>query len=178
MPYLQDLGAELGDRLRVHVSDEGTRLDVAALVRRIAADAPGTEVHACGPLGLLDELRAAWARAGLPPTALRYETFGTSGRHEAQAFEVRVPRWGLTTRVGAGSTVLEALQAAGADLMYDCLKGECGLCVLPVRATAGTLDHRDVFLSDEQKAAGDRLCVCVSRVTAADGSGVVTLDVP
>jgi vanillate O-demethylase ferredoxin subunit len=128
---------------------------------------------------MLEDLTTAWAAAGLPAANLRYETFGTSGRHEAQSFEVRLPSRGITARVGPDGTILQALQAAGADLLYDCLKGECGLCVLPVRATVGTLDHRDVFLSNGQKARGDRLCACVSRVTSgAPGGGVVTLDLP
>ena len=51
----------------------------------------------------------------------------------------------------------------------------------------GVIDHRDVFLSDEQHRAGDRLQCCVSRVVSArtgglsgaDGRpGVVTIDVP
>ena len=48
--------------------------------------------------------------------------------------------------------MLEALTRAGADLMYDCRKGECGLCLLDVDAVDGVLDHRDVFLSAAQKS--------------------------
>jgi hypothetical protein len=51
----------------------------------------------------------------------------------------------------------------------------------------GVIDHRDVFLSDEQHQAGDRLQTCVSRVVSprtgglggADGQqAAVTIDVP
>jgi hypothetical protein len=34
----------------------------------------------------------------------------------------------------------------------------------------GTVDHRDVFFSAEQKQANQRLCACVSRIS---GGGVV-----
>ncbi|WP_432537702.1 PDR/VanB family oxidoreductase [Kineococcus arenarius] len=180
MPYLGELQAELGPRLRAHVSDEDGRLDVRALVERLAAEAPQTEAYVCGPLGLLDAVVAAWAAQGLPPTSLRYETFGTSGRHRAQAFTVRVPALGIAARVDAGTTVLEALQRTGGDFMYDCLKGECGLCVLPVREVDGVIDHRDVFLDGEQRATGGLLCPCVSRVVAGPGGRepVLVLDVP
>ena len=49
------------------------------------------------------------------------------------------------------------------------------------------IDHRDVFLSDAQHDAGDRLQSCVSRVVSARTGGladadgrpaVVTIDVP
>jgi vanillate O-demethylase ferredoxin subunit len=180
MPYLDDLQAELGDRVRPAVSAEGGRLDVDALVARTAREAPGTEAYVCGPLGLLDAVTHAWRRHAMPPTALRYETFGSSGRHSAQRFRVQLPALGLDAVVEPGSTVLEALQRQGADLMYDCLKGECGLCVLPVRAVEGLADHRDVFLSQEQQEAGNALCVCVSRVAAGPEGRepLLVLDLP
>ncbi|WP_375791631.1 2Fe-2S iron-sulfur cluster-binding protein [Geodermatophilus sabuli] len=49
-------------------------------------------------------------------------------------------------------------------MLYDCLRGECGLCRVRVRAVEGVLDHRDVFLSERQRAATTEMCVCVSRV--------------
>ncbi|MEZ0493189.1 2Fe-2S iron-sulfur cluster-binding protein [Kineococcus sp. TBRC 1896] len=180
MPYLQDLQAELGDRVHPAVSEEGDRLDVDALIARTAREAPGTEAYVCGPLGLLDAVTRAWRRHGLPPTALRYETFGSSGRHSAQAFRVQLPALGIETVVEPGSTVLESLQRSGADLMYDCLKGECGLCVLPVRHVDGLVDHRDVYLSEQQREAADSLCVCVSRVAAGPQGRepLLVLDLP
>ncbi|MEZ0166000.1 2Fe-2S iron-sulfur cluster-binding protein [Kineococcus sp. LSe6-4] len=180
MPYLTDLQAELGDRVRPVVSSEGTRLDVEDLIARTARDAPGTEAYVCGPLGLLDAVTGAWHRHGLPQTNLRYETFGSSGRHAAGRFRVQVPALDLETVVDPGSTVLEALRRRGADLMYDCLKGECGLCVLPVRTVEGVLDHRDVFLSPQQQESAEALCVCVSRVAAGpEGNDpLLVLDLP
>jgi len=35
----------------------------------------------------------------------------------------------------------------------------------------GEIDHRDVFLSDQEKQENKRMCICVSRVI-----GTVTLD--
>ena len=46
--------------------------------------------------------------------------------------------------------------------MWDCRKGECGLCEMAVVGIEGRLDHRDVFLSDAQKADGRRVCLCVA----------------
>ena len=58
--------------------------------------------------------------------------------------------------------------------MSDCERGECGLCEVTVLAHDHDLDHRDVFLSERQHSAGDRLCACVSRCTG----GTLTIDVP
>jgi len=46
-----------------------------------------------------------------------------------------------------------------------------GLCAMDVISVNGEIDHRDVFLSDEEKAGNKRICVCVSRVV-----GEITLD--
>lgn len=147
------------------------RLDVARLVRDAE---PGTELYVCGPLSLLDAARQAWRAAVRPARSLRFETFGSGGLLENQTFTVRVPRLGLTTEVADDQSVVEVLEAAGAEVMYDCLRGECGLCAVPVLACDGDLDHRDVFLSDRQKHTGDQLCLCVSRVAG----GGVTIDLP
>jgi len=179
MPYADQLTALHGDRLTLHVDDEGTPLDVAALVSSVAEDplAADTELYMCGPIRLMDAVRRTWLTSGLPPTNLRYETFGNSGWFDPEPFVVKLPQLGIETTVGTGTTVLDALTAAGADLMYDCRKGECGLCLVDVTSVQGRLDHRDVFLSSAQQESGSRVCLCVSRAVAApDGEGPAVLE--
>jgi len=89
----------------------------------------------------------------------------------AQAFEVRIPRHDLTIQVPADSTLLDALDAAGVQTLWDCRRGECGLCAMDVLAVDGEIDHRDVFLSAHEKQQSQRICACVSRAV-----GTVTLD--
>jgi len=168
MAFLDQLSALLGERLSLHVSAEGRRLDLAA---EIAALDPAGELYLCGPMRLQEAVRAAWADARRPATRLRSETFGSSGRFGAVPFLVRVPRLGLEVVVPENRTMLEALSEAGADLMYDCRRGECGLCALDVLAVDGALDHRDVFFSDAEKQENRKICACVSR--AAGGAVVV-----
>ncbi|MDA2806064.1 PDR/VanB family oxidoreductase [Nocardiopsis suaedae] len=184
MAFLRELEREHGDRLEAHVDDEGTGLDVPGLVGGVDEH---TELYMCGPIRLMDAVRRRWLERGLPLPNLRYETFGNSGWFEAEEFVARVPRLGVETTVGAGESLLEALDRAGVDTMYDCRKGECGLCQVDVLAVDGAVDHRDVFFSERQKAASDKLCTCVSRVVrrtgasdASDGPsgpGTVVLDV-
>jgi vanillate O-demethylase ferredoxin subunit len=126
----------------------------------------------------MDAVRRAWIERELDLTHLRYETFGNSGWHEAQEFTVRVPSLGIETVVGPRQSMLEALESAGADMMFDCRKGECGLCEVRVLALEGDIDHRDVFYSERQKDARGKICCCVSRVVdTADARGVVTIEV-
>jgi len=165
---LQDvLRQSLGDRLQTFCSDAGERLD---LPREIAALVPGAQMMVCGPLRLLDAAREAWAAAGRAPADLRFETFGNSGHHAAEAFWVEIPRHQLRIEVPADRSLLDVLQEAGVETLSDCCKGECGLCAMDVISVQGRVDHRDVFLSPEEQHDNRRLCACVSRVA---GGGVV-----
>ena len=74
------------------------------------------------------------------------------------------PRLGIQVAVPADQTMLEALEEAGVGMIWDCRRGECGLCALPILEVDGIVDHRDVFFSDAEKAGDAKLCTCVSRV--------------
>ena len=177
MAYLDRIQRDHGDRLALHVDDEGSGLSVADLVDDVAAGVSGTELYVCGPIRLMDAVRRVWQDRALPPANLRMETFGNSGWFTPESFTVRIPGQGIETVVGPGQSMLEALQAAGADMMYDCRKGECGLCEVAVADLQGDIDHRDVFYSERQKDARSKMCACVSRVVApgAQGCGLVTI---
>jgi ferredoxin-NADP reductase len=170
MPFADQLQGAYPGQVEIVLSARG-RLDIDCLIRRAPQE---TELYVCGPLSLLHDTQQTWLAAGRAAHSLRFETFGSGGTLTTRAFMVRVPRLGIVATVAADQTAVEALEAARAEVMYDCLRGECGLCAVPVLGCDGELDHRDVFLSDRQKKAGDQLCLCVSRVAG----GSVTIDLP
>jgi ferredoxin len=43
--------------------------------------------------------------------------------------------------VPANQTMLEALEAAGVEMSFECRRGECGLCALPILAVDGIVDQ-------------------------------------
>jgi ferredoxin-NADP reductase len=164
-----ELTHEIGDRLQLFVGADGARVDISAEIARLD---PEGEFYVCGPIGMLEDAKQAWSRSGRPAEKLRFETFGNSGRHPSVPFTARIPRLGKDIAVGANQTLLEALEAAGVEMIFDCRRGECGLCALPILSVEGEIDHRDVFFSDAEKAANTKLCTCVSRVYGAS----ITLD--
>lgn len=159
--FADELASLLGSRLEIYASNEGRRVDIAAAIASLGEDG---EFYVCGPIGMLDEARAAWARSGRSADRLRFETFANSGRYPNAPFTVTLPYLGRTIEVAKTQTLLEALETAGIEAMYDCRRGECGLCALDVMAVDGVIDHRDVFFSEEEKAEGHKLCACVSRM--------------
>lgn len=161
LAYRDDLHALLGDAMHIYRDAQGERPDLPALIATLP---PEAELYMCGPLPMLAAAKAAWAAAGRSVSRLRYEVFGDSGAHAERPFEVEVQGLGRTITVAENATLLGALRAAGIDMIYDCQRGECGLCAVEILDSNGALDHRDVFFSDAEKQRGDRMCSCVSRL--------------
>jgi ferredoxin-NADP reductase len=168
LAYAAALKATLGDRLVSFVAGQGHMIDFNV---EIAALPAGAQMVICGPAPMLDAARRAWALAGRPAANLRYETFGSSGRFAPQAFRALIPRQHIDIKVPADCSLLDAIEMVGVQTLSNCRRGECGLCAMDVLSVDGEIDHRDVFLSDEEKGRNQRICVCVSRVI-----GTITLD--
>nr|WP_260854002.1 cytochrome P450/oxidoreductase [Paraburkholderia sp. BCC1886] len=158
MALLPELTALHGARLRVFVSEEGTRNDFQTL-----DVTEGTQVYACGPARMLDalqEVSAAW-----PDDALKVEHFesqlGALDPANEHAFEAELKDSGLVVMVPAGQTLLAALRRANVDVQSDCEEGLCGSC--EVRVLAGEVDHRDVVLTKGERQANNRMMTCCSR---------------
>lgn len=166
LAYLAELQAALGDRLVTHLG--AASIDFAGEIGRLP---PGAQLYTCGPVPMLEAVKHAWSGAGRPLSDLRFETFGSSGRLPTQAFRLKVPRHDLEIDVPASSTLLEALEQAGVQALWDCRRGECGLCAMDVVSVEGEIDHRDVFLSEQEKRSNTRICACVSRAV-----GTLTID--
>jgi ferredoxin-NADP reductase len=158
MAFIDELAQLHGERLHLHVSDEGTRNDFGAL--RVD---DATRIYACGPARMLDALRACSQR--WPEDALCVEYFATSAGKldpaEEHAFEVELKDTGLVLSVAADQTVLDALRAANIDVQSDCEEGLCGSC--EVRVLAGEIDHRDVVLTRAERETNQRMMTCCSR---------------
>jgi ferredoxin-NADP reductase len=157
MAFVDELAA-YGDRVALRPEDEYGLLDLPTIL----APQPGTAVYACGPermLQAVEESCAAW-----PPGSLHVERFAAKPAEEGAAattFEVVCQRSGITVAVPADRTILEVVQEAGVNALSSCLEGVCGTCETAV--VEGSPDHRDSLLSEDEKAAGDFMMICVSR---------------
>jgi ferredoxin len=80
---------------------------------------------------------------------------------EDTAIEVVLQRSGLTFIVPPGKSILQVLIDEAVDPLFDCQRGECGICQVAV--LEGIPDHRDHILSEEERAGNKVMQICVSR---------------
>ncbi|NEY34053.1 2Fe-2S iron-sulfur cluster binding domain-containing protein [Streptomyces sp. PRKS01-65] len=147
--------ARYGDRVTLAPQDATGLLDLGPVLDGLP---DGTLVYCCGPGPLLDAVEER-----CPPRALRTERFRPKEpRAGADAeFEVELARSGRTVTVPPGRSVLDAVRAAGVEVLYSCTEGTCGTCETDV--LEGVPDHRDSVLTPQEREAGQTMLVCVSR---------------
>ncbi|MCF1592965.1 PDR/VanB family oxidoreductase [Streptomyces muensis] len=152
--FTEELG-RYGDRVTVAPQDETGLLDLASVLE----DLPdGTLVYCCGPGPLLDAVEER-----CPAERLRVERFSPKEQQagENSEFEVELAQSGRTVTVPADVSVLDAVRAAGVEVLFSCTEGTCGTCETDV--LDGTPDHRDSVLTAEEQESGETMMICVSR---------------
>lgn len=100
---------------------------------------------------MIDATHAAAAQLGWAPERVRSEKFTAAISGDASPFTVHLQRSGKTVQVGSDVSILDALIADGVSVLWDCRRGECGLCPLPVIEAQGGIEHHDHYLTAEEK---------------------------
>ncbi|MGY4928861.1 PDR/VanB family oxidoreductase [Streptomyces sp. 900105755] len=159
MAFTGELARYGGERVTVVPQDESGLLDLAAVLDDVPA---GTLVYCCGPGPLLDAVEER-----CPAGVLRVERFQPKAQEAGgeREFEVVLAQSGRTLTVAPGVSVLDTVRAAGVEVLYSCTEGTCGTCETDV--LEGDPDHRDSVLTEEERAAGETMLICVSRCRGA-----------
>lgn len=156
-----------------HVDEDGpdSQLDLAAT---LAAMPAGTHLYACGPAGFLAHVLETARALDWPEERLHYEFFAAMPSMPSTlpqgSFEVCIASTGEKLLVKAEESVVDALARAGLNVPVSCGQGVCGTCL--TRVLDGVPDHRDMFLTPEERARNDQFTPCCSRAMGAS----LTLD--
>jgi ferredoxin-NADP reductase len=160
MAYVNELQGLCGDSLTLHESSRDGLPDLAEI---LATQPPETIAYVCGPGLMVESLREAASAVGWNKERVRFEVFNAAHKPDDEDFEVRLST-GRRIRVGAGITILDALEVAGVDTLSSCRRGECGLCITEAIRCDGQLDHRDFYLNDDEHLDGRQIAICCSRI--------------
>ncbi|CAM3844114.1 PDR/VanB family oxidoreductase [Paracoccus yeei] len=146
----------LPEGVHVHVSDEGSRIDLTAL---LSGQPLGTHLYVCASDRMISTVLDTAQSLGWPRDALHSEEFLAPAPGEP--FQVFCARSHKTLTVGAHESLLEALENAGIAAPWLCRGGACGQCETDVIACDGTIEHHDHWLEPEERAR--KIMPCVSR---------------
>jgi ferredoxin-NADP reductase len=159
--FLHELAAEpLRDRTSLHF-DDGDPAQHFVPRRDLPPPAAGTHLYVCGPTGFMDWVIDEARRLGHPDAHIHREYFSAEVDTGGAAFEVKLAKSGRDITVPAGVPITKALAQAGIRIEVSCEQGVCGTCVCGV--IEGLPDHRDNYLTDDEKAANDQILPCCSR---------------
>ncbi|WGW03466.1 2Fe-2S iron-sulfur cluster-binding protein [Tropicibacter oceani] len=155
------------DKVSLHISDEGTRCDLAQTLRY----RPGAHVYTCGPEVYMNAVLDAAEAAGFPDEARHFEFFSVPELPEYvnHPFTLRL-KDGREIPVSKEETGTDALARAGVHVDVKCSDGICGVCQCGL--ISGEVEHRDFVMSKAQRQS--RVILCQSR--AAQPGGVIEID--
>ncbi|CAN5172513.1 PDR/VanB family oxidoreductase [soil metagenome] len=146
---------EIGEAT-LHLSDEGTRVDLAELLGSLD---PAATIYACGPTRFIEAVEAA--AGGHPLHVERFEAKPLAAPVFEGDFEVELALSGETLTVPPDRSILEVVEEAGVFVLSSCREGTCGTCETPV--LEGEVDHRDSILTPLEQEQNSVMYICVSR---------------
>ena len=164
--FREQLDAELAGAWTLHVGllPEETREVVQGIVREAS---PATHGYSCGPAPLMQLVEACARAAGWPPERLHFEYFMSARKVDASGkpFELTLARSGRTVQIPGDRSIVDVLRSMDVAIETNCEQGVCGTCLCTV--IDGTPDHRDQYLSTQEKASNLQMLPCVSRARSA-----------
>lgn len=153
--------AEYSDKVFIHFDDCAPKnhADLAASLQAGHAD---TRLYVCGPPGFMDWVIGTARAQGWPADRIHSESFAPPDTGaQGDSFEVELKRSGAVYTVAADKSVATVLLEAGLEIPVSCEAGVCGTCM--TRVLEGEIDHRDSYLTDEERARNDCFTPCCSR---------------
>lgn len=126
---------------------------------------PQSHVYTCGPNGFMDWVIDLAKSHDFKDAQIHKEYFQVEVETTGESFEVVAQRSNKIITVSAEESLIDALAREGIKIEKSCEQGVCGTCLCDV--LEGEPDHRDVYLTDDEKADNDQILVCCSRSKSA-----------
>lgn len=143
-------------------------LDVAAThaaLRQIITEDMQGHLYFCGPGPFMSMISDVAKERNLQSEKVHFEYFSAPktdvDADNQNAFEIEIASTGEVLTVPPDKSITDVLFENSISIDTSCEEGTCGSC--RTRVISGTPIHRDVVLSNAEKAKNDCLMPCVSR---------------
>ncbi|WCN10760.1 PDR/VanB family oxidoreductase [Marinomonas mediterranea] len=159
--FLDELkSAPFADKVNLHFDSEqgGKPLNLDSVLQDKQSN---SHVYVCGPTGFMEWVIDTSQKKGFADEAIHREFFTVDVEKGGNSFEVYAEQSDITVTVKEDESVADALKAAGVKVQVSCEQGTCGTCLCDV--LEGTPEHRDVYLTDDEKDDNDQMTLCCSR---------------
>lgn len=161
LAFYGNLTQHFADQAHFHIQNQAdTECDMAKVLQQ-----PDSSKHlyVCGPTGFMQFVMQSAETAGWQPEQLHQEHFVAqqSKQENDEAFTLEIKGTGQRIEIHPEQTVTQALLEHGFDVPISCEQGICGTCI--TRVVSGIPDHRDVFMTDEERALNNQFTPCCSR---------------
>jgi vanillate O-demethylase ferredoxin subunit len=139
---------------------DAQKLDAAKL---LAQPESNVQLYVCGPPGFMSWILDTAAQKRWPDAQVHREYFVAPEQTAGVAgeFEVQIASTGKVFIIPANRSITAVLSSHGVEIATSCEQGVCGTCI--TRVLEGDPEHRDVFLTDEERAKNDQMMPCCSR---------------
>jgi ferredoxin-NADP reductase len=152
----------MGAKAIIYDKSKGQRMDITSILKNRVWN---SQVYTCGPQRMIDEVMRVQTELKIDPGEIHYEAFQIDA--SGDPFTVELAKTKQVLNVEGDKTLLETLREAGLEVESSCETGNCGTC--RVEVCKGSVEHRGVGLSEEDK--GVAMLSCVSR-----GVGHIVID--
>lgn len=158
LAFLPEIENLFGDKIKTFTNN----INPLSLEEIFKCISKKQQIYVCGPKGMIDTCIDLIKTNNLPSSNLHFELFSSATAQAGdKSFQVELKQSGITLTVPEDKTILEILEENGIDVIYDCNRGECGVCSVSV--LEGIPEHRDYFLTDTEKASNKTMQICISR---------------
>lgn len=156
------LGSPYAHRVSFHHDDDGAE-QLLQLSAVLGDCDDGVHLYVCGPAGFIDFVVKGAKELGWNESNIHREYFGAKPleRGSEAKFSVQIASSGRVFEIPPDRAVTAVLSEHGVEIPVSCEQGVCGTCL--TRVLKGEPDHRDLYLTDLEKARNDQFTPCCSR---------------
>ena len=158
--FREILNQYFSEEIHFHIdSDSNQHIDIDDVLRKPALN---QHLYVCGPNGFMDFIFKTAEKYQWSNDHLHKEHFSANSIDYCNSdFSVKIASTGQLIEIAVDESVTEALEKNGFSIPVSCEQGICGTCLTNV--IEGEPDHRDMLLTDEERASNKVFTPCCSR---------------